>query len=225
MVSMILAALCWIALHLGVAGPLRPALAGRLGETGFRGLFSLLSAVGLAWLILAFLTAPLVPLWGPLPGGPVIALVLVLLAFELLVLSLGANNPTLAGPDMLLKDRLPVHGVTRITRHPMLWAFALWAFAHLLTNGDAAGALLFGAILVTALNGMVSIDRKRRRLLGPAWDAFAEATSRVPFAAIIAGRNTLRLDELRLWRLILGVVLFVVALWLHGRAGLPPLGS
>jgi uncharacterized membrane protein len=225
MVSMILAALCWIALHLGVAGPLRPALAGRLGETGFRGLFSLLSAVGLAWLILAFLTAPLVPLWGPLPGAPAIALVLVLLAFELLVLSLGASNPTLAGPDMLLKDQLPVRGVTRITRHPMLWAFALWAFAHLLTNGDAAGALLFGAILVTALNGMVSIDRKRRRLLGPAWDAFAEATSRVPFAAIIAGRNTLRLDELPLWRLILGVVLFVVALWLHGRAGLPPLGS
>ena len=71
MVSMILAALYWIALHLGVAGPLRPALAGRLGETGFRGLFSLLSAVGLAWLIFAFRAAPLVPLWGPLPGAPV----------------------------------------------------------------------------------------------------------------------------------------------------------
>ncbi|HEX7970047.1 MAG TPA: NnrU family protein, partial [Stellaceae bacterium] len=172
--------------------------------------------VGLAWLILAYRAAPVVPLWEPIPGALYIAMLLMLLAFILLALGLGAGNPTLAGADMILKDQLPVYGVTRITRHPLLWVFALWAIAHLLANGHLAALLLFGAILVTALNGMVSIDRKRRRALGRAWDTFAAATSRVPFAAIVAGRNSLRLEELPVWRIAVGVVLFGAALWLHG---------
>lgn len=69
---------------------------------------------------------------------------------------------------------------------------------------------------------MVSIDRKRRRNLGPAWDEFAAATSRIPFGAIIAGRNQLRLEELSPWRAGVGVVLFAVALW-HEHAGVWPL--
>jgi uncharacterized membrane protein len=223
MLSMTLAAAFWVALHLLVAGPLRPALAARLGEQGFRGVFSLASAAGLAWLIFAFRAAPYVPLWQPLPGARYVALVLVFLAFILLPFSIAPGNPTLAGADMLLKDRLPVHGMTRITRHPGLWAFALWAIAHLIADGDLAGVLLFGAILVTALNGMVSIDRKRRRALGPAWDEFAAATSRLPFAAIIAGRTRLRLDELSPWRSGIGIALFAAALWLHQRAGVSPL--
>lgn len=223
MLSMILAAAFWVALHFLLAGPLRPPLAARLGEQGFRGVFSLASAAGLAWLIFAFRAAPYMPLWPPPAGGRYLALVLVFLAFILFPFSIAAGNPTLAGADMLLKDRLPVHGMTRITRHPGLWAFALWAIAHLIVNGDLAGVLLFGAILVTALNGMVSIDRKRRRNLGPAWDEFAAATSRIPFGAIIAGRNQLRLEELSPWRAGVGVVLFAVALWLHEHAGVSPL--
>jgi uncharacterized membrane protein len=223
MVSMILAAAFWVALHFLVARPLRPALAARLGEQGFRGVFSVLSAVGLAWLIFAFRAAPYVALWPPLPGMRYVALVLVFLAFILFPFSISAVNPTLAGADMLLKDRLPVQGMTRITRHPGLCAFALWAIAHLLVNGDVAGVLLFGAILVTALNGMVSIDRKRRRALGPAWDAFAAATSRIPFGAILAGRNRLHLDELSPRPAAIGVALFAAALWLHERSGVSPL--
>ncbi len=223
MISMALAAAFWIALHLLVAGPLRPALAARLGEYGFRGLFSLLSAAGLAWLVIAFRAAPFVPIWEPAPGARYVALGLMFLAFILLPFSIATGNPTLAGADLILKDRLPVEGMTRITRHPGLWAFSLWAIAHLLANGDLAGILLFGAILITALNGMVSIDRKRRRALGQSWEGFAAVTSRIPFAAILAGRNRLRLDELALWRAALGVALFAAALWLHARAGLPPL--
>jgi uncharacterized membrane protein len=215
MASMILAAAFWLVLHLVVAGPLRPLLAARLGEPGFRGMFSLLSAAGLGWLILAYRAAPDVPLWSPLPGAASVALPLTLVAFLLLAYSFGA--------DMLLKDELPVRGITRVTRHPMLWAFALWAVAHLLANGGLADLMLFGAILLTALNGMVSIDRKRQRALGPRWDAFAAQTSRLPFAAILAGRTTLHLEELPPWRGALGVALFAAALWLHGVLGVSPL--
>jgi uncharacterized membrane protein len=225
MVSMILAAAFWVALHFIVAGPLRPLLAAWLGEQAFRGLFALLSAAGLAWLVLAYRAAPYMPLWQPVPGAAYIALPLMFVAFLLLAFSIGAGNPTLAGADMLLKDRLPIHGITRITRHPGLWAFALWALAHLLANGDVAGVLLFGAILVTALNGMVSIDRKRHRALGRGWDDFAAQTSRVPFAAILAGRNTLDLEELSPWRAAVGAALFALALWLHGVIGVSPIPS
>jgi uncharacterized membrane protein len=215
MTSLVLAALFWIALHAGLAGPARPTLARRLGENGFRGLFSALSLVGLVWLGWAYRAAPGVPLWGPIPGARVVALALMLAAFVLLVLGATGDNPTSPAIDALDKQHLPVKGVTRITRHPMLWAFALWAAAHLLVNGDAASLLLFGAILVTALNGMVSIDRKRRRALGPAWDDFERHTSRVPFAAILAGRNELRWSEIAPLRLAAGVALFAAALWLH----------
>jgi uncharacterized membrane protein len=213
MLSLALAALFWVVLHLGVAGPLRPAVAGRVGEMGYRGLFSLLSAAGLVWLALAYRSAPYEPLWAPAPFW--VPAVLVFLGFVLLAYSLGPGNPTQVGAERLGSE-LPVTGITRITRHPMLWAFALWALAHLAVNGHWAGVLLFGAILVTALNGMVSIDRKRAARLGPAWDDFARRTSRVPFAAILSGRGRLAIGELAAWRLGLGILLFVAALWLHG---------
>ncbi|MGO1074500.1 NnrU family protein [Inquilinus sp. CA228] len=213
MLSLVLAALFWVVLHLGVAGPLRPALVARLGEMGYRGLFSALSAIGLVWLALAYHGAPHEPLWDPVPFW--VPGVLVLLGFVLLAYSLSPSNPTQVSAKRPGTE-LPVAGITRITRHPMLWAFALWALAHLTVNGHWAGVLLFGAVLVTALNGMVSIDRKRAARLGPAWDDFARRTSRLPFAAVLSGRGDLALGELALWRLGLGVGLFVAALWLHG---------
>lgn len=213
MLSLVLAALFWVVLHLGIAGPLRPAVAGRLGEMGYSGLFSVLSVAGLVWLALAYRGAPYEPLWAPVPLW--VPAVLVFLGFVLLAYSLGPGNPTQVAAERLGPE-LPVFGITRITRHPMLWAFALWALAHLTVNGHWAGVLLFGAILVTALNGMASIDRKRAARLGPAWGDFARRTSRLPFAAILAGRGQLALGELALWRLGLGIGLFVAALWLHG---------
>jgi uncharacterized membrane protein len=218
------AAAYWLALHMLVAGPLRPVLIDHIGQHRFRAFFSIASVIGLIWLILAYRMAPYVPLWQPPHGVRHLAMVLVLLAFILLVLGAGPSNPTLAGADLLLKDRLPVSGVVRITRHPMLWAFTLWATAHLLANGHLAAVLLFGSILVTALNGMISIDRKRRADLGTAWDRFTAQTSRIPFAAIVGGRTQLRVGELPLWRIGLGGLLFAAALLAHGKVfGVSPL--
>ena len=214
MTSLALAALFWLLLHFLIAGSFRPALAGRLGERGFQGLFALLSVAGIAWLSIAYVHAPEVLLWGCPPGARATALVLTFIAFLFFVYGAGptATSPAVAA---LPKDHLPVTGITRITRDPMLWSFALWAAAHLFANGDVASALLFGSILVVALNGMASIDRKRKRALGPVWDEFMARTSIVPFAAILAGRTALRLDELPRWRTVLGVALFLAALWLH----------
>lgn len=217
----VLACAAWFLLHLLVAGVFRPALVARLGEVGFRGLFSALSALSLGALIWAYIEAPVIWLWPPSPLLNLVAAVLMLPAFVLLVASLRTSNPTMAGADMLLGDMLPDIGITRITRHPMLWAFALWAVAHMIANGDVATLLLAGAVLLTALNGMASIDRKKRRKLGEAYAAFARKTSIIPFAAILQGRNELRWKEIGWLPFVGGLLLYAAAYWLHGAFGAP----
>src|SRR5947207_2034503 len=113
-------------------------------------------------------------------------------------------------------------------------AAAFWLGLHLIVAGPLRARLvgmlgeqpfrviLFGAVLVTAVNGMVSIDRKRRRALGPRWDALVAQTSRVPFAAILAGRTRFEISEFRAWQIALAVVLFAGVFWLHGIIGPSP---
>jgi uncharacterized membrane protein len=45
-------------------------------------------------------------------------------------------------------------------RHPQLTGFSLWAFAHLLVNGDTESIILFGGLLVWALAEMAIINAK-----------------------------------------------------------------
>ncbi|WP_309646459.1 NnrU family protein, partial [Phenylobacterium sp.] len=112
-----------------------------------------------------------------------------------------------------------------ITRHPFLWGVAIWAAGHLLVNGDRASLVLFGAMLVLALFGTSSIDAKRKRVLGATWDGFAAQTSNVPFAAIAAGKQPLKLGEIGWWRIVLAVAIWAALLWGHpymfGVAALP----
>ncbi|KGJ06780.1 NnrU protein [Paracoccus halophilus] len=54
--------------------------------------------------------------------------------------------------------------IGRRLRHPQLTGFALWAFAHLLPNGDLPSFILFGGLFVWALVEMAVINRA-----DPAW--------------------------------------------------------
>lgn len=211
----------WFLLHLLVAGVWRPALVARLEEAGFRLLFSLLSTISLAAMIATYLRAPEVWVWGPSPTLNAVAVVIMLPAFILMVTALSPSNPTLAGVDVMLRDRLPDVGITRVTRHPMLWAFTLWGVAHILANGDVATLWLAGAVLLTAVNGMFSIDRKKRRRLGEAYAAFEAKTSVIPFVAILQGRNTFSAREIGWRSLIISIGLYAAAFWLHSRIGTP----
>jgi uncharacterized membrane protein len=108
-----------------------------------------------------------------------------------------------------------VTGILRITRHPFLWAVALWAAFHLATNGDAASVILFGTFLVLAVAGTFSIDAKRARKMADGWIGFAGRTSNFPFVAIFAGRNSLKLGELLTYRQAVALVVFVILLFTH----------
>lgn len=54
---------------------------------------------------------------------------------------------------------VPGH-IKRVLRHPMLAGVKLWAFAHLLVNGDLGGILLFGSILAWAVYDRISLKRR-----------------------------------------------------------------
>src|SRR6201993_4566629 len=116
-----------------------------------------------------------------------IAIILMLPAALLVVIGLTTPNPTSIAQEGRVGQ--PPQGIVRITRHPFLTGVGLWALVHLIGNGDVASLVFFATWAIVALAGTVSIDRKRQRLLGAAWEPFAAQTSIVPFAAIAAGRN------------------------------------
>ncbi|HEV2442385.1 MAG TPA: NnrU family protein [Steroidobacteraceae bacterium] len=223
MPDLIAACAYFLLIHFGVSGTrLRDALTGKLGDRPYRGLFSLASLIGLAWVIFAYRRAPLIATWGLVLGFRQAAYVLVFIAFLFAVIGILTPTPTQVGMESRLDPQM-ARGMVRITRHPFLWGVGLWAATHLVLNGDVASLILFGTFLVLAIGGTASIDAKRRRKFPERWPKFAQATSNVPFAAIAGGGNRLApaLAEIGAWRIVAALVLYAVAFYLHGRAGHP----
>ena len=216
MISLLLAALFFIAIHLGVSGTvLRERIVARIGPRAYMIGFSLASLVGIVWLIAAYRGAPYVETWGQLEWWKPVAIVLMLPAFLLVVVGLTTPNPTAVAQEKLV-DQPPL-GIVRVTRHPFLVGVAIWAGVHLIGNGDVASLLFFGALTIVAATGTLIIDAKRRRELGAkAWEAFASRTSIMPFAAIIAGNSRFAAGEVGWWRPAVGVAAY--ALMLGGHA-------
>jgi uncharacterized membrane protein len=214
MVALTIAALVWIGCHVGIAGSrIRLVLAGFLGEVGFRVAFSVVSVLAITFLIIAYRDAPFLPLWQAPAWLRWVFVGLMLVAFLLFAAAVLVRNPTGIGGDAALKQE--PRGILRVTRHPMLWSFALWAGVHVLGNGDVASLLFFGAFLVTSLAGMPSIDAKVSARDPEAWRRFAAVTSIVPFQAIFRRRTRFAPAEIG-WRPVaLGVILWVVLLWAH----------
>lgn len=222
--SMLLAAAAYFVLiHLLVSGTrLRDALVRRIGDGPYMGLFSLASIVGIVWLARSYGDArtEAVVFWSVTEPTRWAQFVLQLLATLLVVIGLTTRNPTSVKQEAALERPDLVQGVLRITRHPFLWGVALWAVGHLLVNGDAASLVLFGSLLALAAFGTYSIDAKRRRVLGAAWEPFAAQTSNVPF-----GRGVrVSLREIGWWRVLLGVAVWAALLFGHGHLiGVPAL--
>lgn len=230
MVDLVAAAAVFLLIHLAVSGTrVRDAIAGAIGEGPYMGLFSLVSLAVLVWLGIAYAharsDAAEVAYWTVTPVTRWIQLGLTLVAFLLAAPGLLTPNPTSVRQEGALEKPDAVRGVLRITRHPFLWGVAIWAAGHLMVNGDTASLILFGTLLFLAITGTYSIDAKRRRALGDKWSAFAAQSSAIPFAAIVQGRQTLRLAEIGWLRLTLAVAIWAALLIAHpyafGAAALP----
>jgi uncharacterized membrane protein len=216
MVGLIVAAVLLLVTHFGLsAAPVRGPLVARLGEAVFRGLYSLISFVAFGALIWGYRQAPYIGIWDDSLGLRWAALLLMLPALVFLVSGLTQRNPTSAGQERQLAAAEPAIGIVRVTRHPGLWGFALWGLAHMLANGDVAALILFGTVALLGLLGMPALDAKYARKSPDQWRAFAAATSILPFAAILSGRQQIRWREIGILRPALALVLYCGLLLLH----------
>ena len=196
------------------SAPVRGPLARGLGEWPFVGLYSAIS-----WDFSCGSWAPTAPpRWsrcGPCRRGiRYVALGVMAVASVLVAGGFTPASPTGVPLKPGAADA-PLPGIFKVTRHPVLWGIGLWAFVHVMANGDLASLIFFGSLGVLALGGTAHIDRKKRTTMGGDWQAFAGATSNVPFAAIVAGRTRISPKEIGYGRLAAGLVLYLVLLLGH----------
>ncbi|MCA3324595.1 MAG: hypothetical protein INF75_11680 [Roseomonas sp.] len=219
---LLLAAAFFVATHNGIAGTeIRARLVGRIGANGFRIAYSVLSVVALVLLARAWGAAEPLPIWTA-PAWLRLLLALIMLPAFLFFAAGLLRNPTGIGGEGLVGQQ--VRGIQRITRHPVLWSFALWALVHVLGNGDLASVIFFSTFAVSALIGMPSIDRKLAARDPEAATKLQAATSILPFGAILAGRNRLVLAEIGWLTPALALLGWAVTLHFHARFfGVPAL--
>jgi uncharacterized membrane protein len=211
--SLIAACVAFVGSHFALSHPLRGGLVARLGERGFLGFYSLVAFATLGWVAWAFRRAPATPpAWGQSDATWAVATMVMLVASVLLIGSL-IGNPALPDPTGRDTPVPEARGVFAVTRHPMMWAFALWGAAHVLVLPDAANTVLAGTIVVLALVGAALQDRKKERLKPDVWPEWERRTSFLPFAAIAGGRA--RFGGFRPHDWAGGVVLWLVATWAH----------
>jgi uncharacterized membrane protein len=223
MTLLALAAALWVGVHFGIAGTVaRARIVALTGENAFRIGYSLLSVGAIVLLVQAWGAAPYVELWVAPDWLRWLLAALMLPAFVLFVASVATPNPTAVAGKL---GEAGVQGIQRVTRHPMLWSFAIWGAVHLIGKGTLGGVFFFGAFLVTALAGMPSIDRKVAAREPETWARLAPSTSILPFGAILAGRNRLALGEIpRFVWAVAGVAWLALLLghaWIFGYPALP----
>ena len=217
-----LATAAFVGTHLALSHPLRTRLVQNLGEAGFTGLYSIVALLTLGWLVLSYASIDVsVPFWiAPRPWW-IAASGVMLLACVLLV---GAfvKNPAFPHPQPKKQAARPATGVFAITRHPMNWAVILWALVHLSLWWSPRNMIVAAGMLVLALAGSIGQDRKKRAVIGRAWQEWEARTSFVPFAALFAGRVPWRNAAPGGIALGGGAALWLLAIWLH-QPGVSPL--
>jgi len=197
-------AIAFVGTHFLLSHPLRDPLVRSVGEGPFRGIYSLISLLTFGGMIYFYgKCGREPPLWDVGLAGWIAATLLMWLASILLVGSF-IRNPALVGA------RGPVGGPTgvlTITRHPMMWSFAIWAGVHLAMLAQPKSLVFDGAIILLALAGAAGQDRKKARLMGEAWHEWTAETAFVPFTRGLSYPGAVAF--------VGGTLLFLIATWLH----------
>lgn len=202
--GLFLSAIAFVGTHFLLSHPLRGPLVRAVGEGPFRGIYSLVAILTFAAMVYFYRKIGIEPpLWvaGIVPW--VVATILMWLGAILFVGSF-VRNPALPGAR---GPSGPPSGVFAITRHPMMWGFAIWAIVHMTVIGTPKALVFDGAILLLALAGAAAQDRKKEALMGERWHEWTAQTAFVPFTRGIANPGLIAL--------IGGTLLFAVATLAH----------
>lgn len=148
MTPMIVGLLIFFAVHaVPMEQGLRNGLVERFGATTYRLAFSILSLIGLVIIIIGYHKLQLLPgknpqIWVPPAWMSHVTILFMVFAMILLVAAYVPSN------------------IKRIVGHPMLAAVKIWAFSHLLVNGDLGSMILFGSFLTYAILDRVSLKKR-----------------------------------------------------------------
>lgn len=180
--SLFAASIAFVGTHFAMSHPLRSPLVARIGENGFRGLYSLVALGTFVWAILAFRSIGPggEPLWDGLGDVTWAVVSAIMLIASVLLAGSFVGNPALPDPRAARHAEAGPHGVFHVTRHPMMWAMALWAATHILLSPTPRQLALAGAVGVLALVGAHLQDRKKQELMGAAWSEWQAKTSYWP---------------------------------------------
>lgn len=163
---------------------LRASVISRRGEETWKGVYALLSIVGFVLIVWGFGLAREHPvgLYAPPVWLRHLSMLLLLFVFPLLFAAYLPGR---------IKDA---------TKHPMLAAVKIWAFAHLLANGNLADVVLFGSFLAWAVADRISLKhRVGPPIPGPARSKYND------LIAVVAGLALYVVFVLWLHRLLFGV--------------------
>ncbi len=176
-----------LALFFGVHGfgafarSARQRVIGRIGALPYKGLYSLFALAGFALIIMGWRDADATALYVTPLYLRHVTYILMLIAMILIV---AAYTPS--------------GRIAHWVKHPMLAAVRIWAFAHLLVNGEVRSVLLFGAFLAFAVADRIAV--KRRNEPTPAAGPWPHDA-----LAIVAGAGVYALIFFYLHRYIAGV--------------------
>ena len=123
----------------------RALLIAKLGDGPYKGLFSLVSVVGLVLIGYGFAryrAEGFIPLWYP----P---------AWTRHIVEAAMWPASIA----LVAAYIP-GDIKRVLKHPLLVAVKIWAAAHLCANGDLGGIILFGSVLAWAVYDRITLKRR-----------------------------------------------------------------
>jgi len=186
MIAFFSAFVVFLLLHSIPAVPsIRSEIIARVGRPIYFAGYSMVSVVALAWLFSSALSLDYIPLWHVRPWHAVVTFILAPMGGFLVLAGLTSSNPL----SVSIRSSEEPGAVVQISRHPVLWGFALWALGHIAANGDLRSVLLFGGFALFSLAAIPMIENRAKRRLGERWQSLAANTSIVPLSGFLFARQ------------------------------------
>jgi uncharacterized membrane protein len=203
--GLLLSSIAFVGTHFLLSHPLRGPLVRTMGEGPFRGVYSMVALITLGLMVFFYhaIGRETYLMWNAGDAGWIIGTILMWLAAILFVGSF-LGNPALVGAP---GPRGGPSGVLRITRHPMMWSFAIWAAVHMMIIAQFKTVVFDSAIIILALVGAYMQDRKKAGQMGEDWHDWTAQTAFVPFTRGLANPGIVAL--------VGGTLLFLIATWAH----------